>query len=130
MLPSAASDQELRQVFTVRSCQKGCGLFHTSTALSCNSLPAGAPRCLLDRPESVLNAAAWLTCNRRRFDHLAWVLCCIGCLCNIAFNSNFACWSSRHQTISPSAPYIFLLSRRHCFISRIYVYSCIISEFR
>src|SRR6218665_488691 len=38
------------------------------------SLLAGAPACLLDELQSVLNAAARLICNRRKYDHVTTLL--------------------------------------------------------
>src|SRR6218665_1069422 len=35
---------------------------------------AGAPECLLDGLQSVLNAAARLICNRRKYDHITLLL--------------------------------------------------------
>src|SRR6218665_1932910 len=40
----------------------------------CNSPLAGAPKCLLDRLQSVLNSAARLVCNRRKYDHVTPLL--------------------------------------------------------
>ena len=40
----------------------------------CNGLLAGAPSCLLDGLQSVLNAAARLICNRRKYDHVTPLL--------------------------------------------------------
>jgi len=40
----------------------------------CNSLLAGRQKCLLDRLQSVLNSAARLVCNRRKYDHVAIAL--------------------------------------------------------
>src|SRR6218665_1269942 len=39
-----------------------------------NSLLAGAPACLLGGLQSVLNAAARLICNRRKYDHVTPLL--------------------------------------------------------
>jgi len=45
--------------------------FVTSTVHRCNSLLVGTPKskCLLDCLQSVLNTAARLLCNRRKYDH-------------------------------------------------------------
>src|SRR6218665_1490904 len=43
--------------------------FVTSQVDRCNSLLVGAPKRLLDCLQSVLNAAARLLCNRRKYDH-------------------------------------------------------------
>src|SRR6218665_1063787 len=40
----------------------------------CNSLLVGAPKCLLDRLQSVLNSAARLVCNRRKYYHMTPLL--------------------------------------------------------
>ena len=40
-----------------------------------NSLLVGAPKRLLDCLQSVLNAAARLLCNRRKYDHITPLLC-------------------------------------------------------
>src|SRR6218665_117199 len=42
----------------------------TSQVNRCNSLLVGAPKCLLDCLQSVLNAAARLLCNHRKHDHV------------------------------------------------------------
>src|SRR6218665_672164 len=60
----------------IRSCIKSLPLgaakaavadFVTSRVDCCNSLLAGAPACLLDGLQSMLNAAARLICNRRKY---------------------------------------------------------------
>src|SRR5678815_4673079 len=48
--------------------------FVTSQVDRCNSLLVGAPKCLLDCLQSVLNAAAKLLCNRRKYDHVTPLL--------------------------------------------------------
>src|SRR6218665_391172 len=67
-----------RQLRLIRSCIKSLPLgaakaavaaFVTSRVDRCNSLLAGAPACLLDGLQSVLNSAARLICNRRKYDH-------------------------------------------------------------
>ena len=40
----------------------------------CNSLRVGVPTCLLDCLQSVLNAAAGLLCNRRKYNHVTPLL--------------------------------------------------------
>src|SRR6218665_2800115 len=68
-----------RQLRLIRSCIKSLPLgaakaavaaFVTSRVDRYNSLLAGAPACLLDGLQSVLNAAARLTCNRRKYDQV------------------------------------------------------------
>src|SRR6218665_816054 len=49
--------------------------FVTSRVDRYNSLLAGAPACLLDGFQSVLNAAARLICNTRKYDHVTPLLC-------------------------------------------------------
>src|SRR6218665_1855467 len=72
-----------RQLRLIRSCIKSLPLgaakaavaaFVTSRVNHCNSLLAGAPACLLDGVQSVLNAAARLICNRRKYDHVTPLL--------------------------------------------------------
>src|SRR6218665_1311982 len=72
-----------RQLRLIRSCIKSLPLgaakasvaaFVTSRVDRCNSLLAGAPACLLDGLQSVLNAAARLICNRRKYDHVTPLL--------------------------------------------------------
>src|SRR6218665_2408131 len=72
-----------RQFHLIRSCIKSLPLgaakaaiaaFVTSRVDRCNSLLAGAPACLLDGLQSVLNAAARLICNRRKYDHVTPLL--------------------------------------------------------
>src|SRR6218665_3304432 len=67
------------QLRLIRSCIKSLLLgaakaavaaFVTSRVDRCNSLLAGAPACLLDGLQSVLNAAARLICNRGKYDHV------------------------------------------------------------
>src|SRR6218665_3599300 len=48
--------------------------FVTSQVDRCNSLLVGAPKRLLDCLQSVLNAAARLLCNRRKY-HITPLLC-------------------------------------------------------
>ena len=48
--------------------------FVTSQVDRCNSLLVGTPKCLLDCLQSVLNAAARLLCNRRKYDHVTPLL--------------------------------------------------------
>src|SRR6218665_3479195 len=48
--------------------------FVTSRVDRYNSLLAGAPACLLDRLQSVINAAARLICNKRKYDHVTPLL--------------------------------------------------------
>jgi len=48
--------------------------FVTSQVDRCNSLLVGAPKRLLDCLQSVLNAAARLLCNRRKYDHITPLL--------------------------------------------------------
>src|SRR6218665_965067 len=73
-----------RQLRLIRSCIKSLPLgaakaavaaFVTSRVDRYNSLLAGAPGCLLDGLQSVLNAAARLICNRRKYDHVTPLLC-------------------------------------------------------
>src|SRR6218665_3994622 len=52
--------------------------FVTSRVDRCNSLLAGAPACLLDGLQSVLNAAAKLICNRRKYGS-SFVMFSTGC---------------------------------------------------
>jgi len=68
-----------RQFRLIRSCIKSLPLgvakaamaaFVTSRVDRYNSLLAGAPAYLLDGLQSVLNAAAWLICNRGKYDHV------------------------------------------------------------
>jgi len=47
----------------------------TSRVDRCNSLLAGVLACLLDGLQSVLNAAARLVCNRRKYDYVTPLLC-------------------------------------------------------
>src|SRR6218665_596531 len=67
----------------IRSCIKWLPLgaakaavaaFVTSRVDRYNSLLAGAPACLLVGLQSVLNAAARLICNRRKYDHITPLL--------------------------------------------------------
>src|SRR5688572_6474258 len=72
-----------RQLRLIRSCIKSLpfeaaraavAAFVISQVDRCNSLLAGAPACLLDGLQSVLNAAARLICNRRKYDHVTPLL--------------------------------------------------------
>src|SRR6218665_2034578 len=72
-----------RQLRLIRSCIKSLPLgaakaavaaFVTSRVDRYNSLLAGAPACLLDGLQSVLNAAERLICNRRKYDHVTLLL--------------------------------------------------------
>ena len=67
-----------RQLRLVKGCIKSLpfeasiaafAAFVTSQVDRCNSLLVGAPKRLLDCLKSVLNAAARLLCNRRKYDH-------------------------------------------------------------
>src|SRR6218665_2678946 len=48
--------------------------FVTSRVDRWNSLLAGAPACLMEGPQLVLNVAARLICNRRKYDHVTPLL--------------------------------------------------------
>jgi len=72
-----------RQLRLIRSCIKSLpfeaaraavAAFVASKVDRCNGLLAGAPACLLDGLQSVLNAAARLICNRRKYDHITPLL--------------------------------------------------------
>src|SRR6218665_1122886 len=72
-----------RQLRLIRSCIKSLPLVAAKAAVAAfvtlrvdryNSLLAGAPACLLDGLQSVLNAAARLICNRRKYDHVTPLL--------------------------------------------------------
>ena len=71
------------QLLLIRSCIKSLPLgaakaavaaFVTSRVDRYNSLLAGSPACLLDGLQPVVNAAARLICNRRKYDHVAPLL--------------------------------------------------------
>src|SRR5688572_14248731 len=72
-----------RQLRLIRSCIRSLPFEAAKTAVvcfvttqvdRCNSLLAGAPKHLLDRLQSVLNSAAKLVCNRRKYDHVTPLL--------------------------------------------------------
>src|SRR6218665_1600096 len=72
-----------RQLRLVKGCIKSLpfeasiaafAAFVTSQVDRCNSLLVGAPKRLLDCLKSVLNAAARLLCNRRKYDHITPLL--------------------------------------------------------
>src|SRR6218665_4207403 len=72
-----------RQLRLIRSCIKSLPLgaakatvaaFVPSRVDHYNSLLAGAPACLLDGLQSVLNVAARLICNMRKYDHVTPLL--------------------------------------------------------
>src|SRR6218665_1733221 len=72
-----------RQIRLIRSCIKSLPLGVAKAAVAdfvtyrvdrCNSLLAGAPACLLNGLQSVLNADARLICNRRKFYHITPLL--------------------------------------------------------
>ena len=72
-----------RQLRLIRSCIRSLPFEAAKTAVvcfvvtqvdRCNSLLAGAPKLLLDRLQSVLNSAARLVCNRRKYDHVTPLL--------------------------------------------------------
>jgi len=72
-----------RQLRLIKSCIRLLPTEAAKTAVACfvktkvdrcNSLLAGAPMCLLDRLLSVLNSAARLVNNRRKFDHVTPLL--------------------------------------------------------
>src|SRR6218665_739287 len=65
----APSHQELHQVVASWGPAKAAvAAFVSSRVDRYNSLLAGAPACLLGGLQSVLNAAARLICNRRKYD--------------------------------------------------------------
>src|SRR6218665_678120 len=74
LLSPAPSHQELHQVVASWCCEGDIAAFVTSKVDRYNSLLAGAPACLLDGLQSVLNAAARLICNRRKYDHVTPLL--------------------------------------------------------
>src|SRR6218665_1076622 len=74
LLSPAPPHQELHQVAASWGCEAAVAAFVTSRVGRCNSLLAGAPACLLDGLQSVLNAAARLICNRRKYDHVTPLL--------------------------------------------------------
>lgn len=72
-----------RQLRLIRSCVKALTFEAARTVINsfvlsrvdyCNGLLAGSPRCLLDRLQSVLNAAAKLLCGCRKYDHVTPLL--------------------------------------------------------
>src|SRR6218665_1382165 len=72
-----------RQLRLIKSCILSLPFQAAKTAVACfvisqvdrcNSLLAGAPKCLLDGLQSVLNSAARLVCNRRKYDHVTPLL--------------------------------------------------------
>ena len=72
-----------RQLRLIKSCVRSLPFEAAKTAVvcfvvsqidRCNSLLAGAPKYLHDRLQSVLNAAARLVCNRRKYDHVTPLL--------------------------------------------------------
>ena len=72
-----------RQLWLLKSCIRSLPFEAVKTAVDCfvitqvdryNSLLAGAPKCLLDRLQSVLNSAARLVYNRRKYDHVTPLL--------------------------------------------------------
>src|SRR6218665_299357 len=74
LLSPAPSHQELHQVAASGAAKAAVAAFVTSRVDRCNSLLAGVPACLLDGLQSVLNAAARLICNRRKYDHVTPLL--------------------------------------------------------
>src|SRR6218665_2379471 len=72
-----------RQLRIIKSCIRSLPFEAAKTVVACfvitkvdccNSLLAGAPKCLLYRLQSVLNSAARLGCNRRKYDHVTSLL--------------------------------------------------------
>src|SRR6218665_1053057 len=72
-----------RQLRLIKSCIRSLPFEAAETAVACfvipqvdrcNSLLVGAPKCLLDRLQSVLKSAARLVCNRRKYDHVTPLL--------------------------------------------------------
>src|SRR6218665_2349833 len=72
-----------RQLRLLKGCIKSLPFEAARTAVAAlvtskvdrwNSLLVGAPKCLLDCLQSVLNAAARLLCNRRKYDHVTLLL--------------------------------------------------------
>jgi len=72
-----------RQLRLIKSCIRSLPFEAAKTVVACfvitqvdrcNSLLAGTPKCLLDRLQSVLNSAAKLVCNRRKYDHVTPLL--------------------------------------------------------
>ena|SRR6218665_2706591 len=68
-----------RQLRIIKSCIRSLPFEAAKTVVACfvitqvdrcNSLLAGAPKCLLDRLQSVLNSATRLVFNRRKYDHV------------------------------------------------------------
>src|SRR6218665_1570616 len=74
LLSPAPSHQELHQVAASWGCKAAVAAFVTSRLDRRNSLLAGAPACLLDGLQSVLNAAARLVYNTRKYDHITPLL--------------------------------------------------------
>src|SRR6218665_1146152 len=66
MLPPATVNQKLYiRSLLFEAAKTAVSCFVITQVDRCNSLLAGAPKCLLDRLQSVLNSAAKLVCNRR-----------------------------------------------------------------
>lgn len=73
------ADRFFRHLCLIRSCVRSLSFEAARTAVvcsavpqvdRCNSLPAGDPKISTRRLVSVLNAAAILICNKRRFDQI------------------------------------------------------------
>src|SRR6218665_1101551 len=75
MLPPATVNQKLYiRSLPFEAAKTAVACFVITQVDRSNSLLAGAPKCLLDRLQSVLNSAARLVCNRRKYDHVTPLL--------------------------------------------------------
>src|SRR6218665_2892890 len=76
MLPQATVNQELyTRSLPFQAAKAAVACFVITLVDRCSSLLAGAPKGLLYTLQSVLNSAARLVCNRRKYDHVTPLLC-------------------------------------------------------
>src|SRR6218665_1804558 len=66
--------ERLHQISAFRGCESGCCRLRYIASRSLEQSAVGAPKCLPDCLQSVLNAAARLLCNRRKYDHVTPLL--------------------------------------------------------
>jgi len=97
----SAGFYQLRQLRCVRlslDSESAAALVHafvTSRIDYCNVLLAGAPKATTDKLQRLLNAAARLVSNTRKFDHHGRSLCmstCIGWMCRSEWSTHSCQW--------------------------------------
>src|SRR5688572_3523850 len=118
-----------RQLRLIRSCIRSLPFEAAKTAVvcfvvtqvdRCNSLLAGAPKHLLDRLQSVLNSAARLVCNRRKYDHVTPLLRDVLHWLPVQYRIDHELALLVYKSLHGMAPE-YLRAFIHSFISDIYI---------